>query len=92
MWQQEKPSLGDIKGAASRGRLAANYYGFTCDWCWRKGTGSEGGGWHDTKSAETHFFRSFSKNGVEIRLCLKCAKKLKKCRWFPCCSCSLKKN
>ena len=79
----EKPSPQDIKQAAKNGKIAANYYGFTCDWCWRKGAKS--GGWYDKRSLETNYIRAFTSKGAEIRLCLKCASVLKKPSIFKCC-------
>ena len=71
----------EIIHAARNGRLAANYYGFTCDWCWRKGMM---GGWHDNRSSETSYIRAFSESGAEIRICTGCAKKLRKRHWLCC--------
>ena len=77
-----KPSSGEIRQAIRNGKLAANYYGFTCDWCWQKG--STISGWYDNRSSETHYIRCFSRTGAEIRVCMACHNKLKK-RWWICC-------
>ena len=77
----EKHNPGDIKQAARRrdGVLAANYYGFACDWCVAKGRGKKS--FRDRNSSETHFIRLFSSNGSEIRLCLHCSDKLQASCW-----------
>ena len=66
----------ELKRAARQGVMAANYYGFACDCCLLKGKGRKT--WYDTKTQETHFIRSFSNDGSEIRLCLNCSKQLQK--------------
>ena len=79
------PSSKDIITAARNGKLAANYYGFTCDWCRLKG--SETDGWYDNRSLEKNFVRGFTSSGAEIRVCISCAKNLKKIRWLCCSAC-----